>query len=240
MVNGDSNLLKKDAAIMRLLLIEDDQKIASFVMKGFKSEGFAVDHALDGVRGLDLGLTEPYDVIIVDVMLPKLDGLSVIENLRKQKISTPIIILSAKDSVDDRVRGLQLGSDDYLPKPFAFAELLARVQALMRRGGGQTEITKLEIGDLSLNLINREVYRGGRKIELQPLEYSLLAYLMRNREKVVSKTMIMEHVWDYHFDPQTNVVEARICRLRDKIDKGFETKLIHTVRGVGYVLRQLQ
>jgi two-component system OmpR family response regulator len=225
---------------MRLLLIEDDQKIASFIMKGLKSEGFAVDHAFDGVRGLDLGLTEPYDVIIVDVMLPKLDGLSVIENLRKQKISTPIIILSAKDSVDDRVKGLQLGSDDYLPKPFAFAELLARVQALMRRGGTQTETTTLEIGDLSLNLINREVYRSGQKIELQPLEYSLLAYLMRNREKVVSKTMIMEHVWDYHFDPQTNVVEARICRLRDKIDKGFETKLIHTVRGVGYVLRRHQ
>jgi two-component system, OmpR family, response regulator len=225
---------------MRLLLIEDDQKIASFVMKGFKSEGFAVDHAPDGVRGLDLGLTEPYDVIIVDVMLPKLDGLSVIENLRKQKVSTPIIILSAKDSVDDRVKGLQLGSDDYLSKPFAFAELLARVQALMRRGGSQTETTTLEVGELTLNLINREVYRGGQKIELQPLEYSLLAYLMRNREKVVSKTMIMEHVWDYHFDPQTNVVEARICRLRDKIDKGFDTKLIHTVRGVGYVLRQVQ
>lgn len=225
---------------MRLLLIEDDQKIASFVIKGFKAEGFAVDHAVDGVRGLDLGLTEPYDVIIVDVMLPKLDGLSVIENLRKQKVDVPIIILSAKDSVDDRVKGLQLGSDDYLPKPFAFAELLARVQALMRRGSGRTETTTLEVGDLSLNLINREVLRGGRKIDLQPLEYSLLAYLMRSRDKVVSKTMIMEHVWDYHFDPQTNVVEARICRLRDKIDKGFDTKLIHTVRGVGYVLRQDQ
>jgi len=142
--------------------------------------------------------------------------------------------------VEDRVKGLQLGSDDYLPKPFAFAELLARVQALMRRGRGQTETTTLEVGELSLNLINREVVRGGRRIDLQPLEYSLLAYLMRNREKVVSKTMIMEHVWDYHFDPQTNVVEARICRLRDKIDKGFDTKLIHTVRGVGYVLRQDQ
>lgn len=225
---------------MRLLLIEDDQKIASFVIKGFKAEGFAVDHADDGVRGLDLGLTEPYDVIIVDVMLPKLDGLSVIENLRKQKISVPIIVLSAKDSVEDRVKGLQLGSDDYLSKPFAFAELLARVQALMRRGGSQTETTVLSVGDLTLNLINREVTRSGQKIDLQPLEYSLLAYLMRNREKVVSKTMIMEHVWDYHFDPQTNVVEARICRLRDKIDKGFGSKMIHTVRGVGYVLRQDQ
>jgi two-component system OmpR family response regulator len=225
---------------MRLLLIEDDQKIASFVIKGFKSEGFAVDHAADGVRGLDLGLTEPYDVIVVDVMLPKLDGLSVIENLRKQNISIPILILSAKDSVDDRVKGLQLGSDDYLPKPFAFAELLARVQALMRRGRGQTETTDLTVGELTLNLINREVVRAGRKIDLQPLEYSLLAYLMRNQDKVVSKTMIMENVWDYHFDPQTNVVEARICRLRDKIDKGFGGKMIHTVRGVGYVLRQDQ
>jgi two-component system OmpR family response regulator len=222
---------------MRLLLIEDDQKIATFIIKGFKAEGFAVDHAVDGLRGLDLGLTEPYDVIIVDLMLPKLDGLAVIENLRKQKVAVPVIILSAKDSVDDRVKGLQIGSDDYLPKPFAFAELLARVQALMRRSSGSTETTHLKVGDLSLDLITREVSRAGHRIELQPLEYSLLAYLMRNSGKVVSKTMIMEHVWDYHFDPQTNVVEARICRLRDKIEKGFDTKLIHTIRGVGYVLR---
>jgi two-component system, OmpR family, response regulator len=222
---------------MRLLLIEDDQKIAAFIIKGFKAEGFAVDHAPDGLQGLDLGLTEPYDVIIVDLMLPKLDGLSVIENLRKQKVTVPVIILSAKDSVDDRVKGLQIGSDDYLPKPFAFAELLARVQALLRRRSGSTETTHLEAGDLSLDLITREVSRAGRRIDLQPLEYSLLAYLMHNSGKVVSKTMIMEHVWDYHFDPQTNVVEARICRLRDKIDKGFDSKLIHTIRGVGYVLR---
>lgn len=225
---------------MRLLLIEDDRKIASFVIKGLEAAGFAVDHAADGVRGLDLGLTEPYDVIIVDLMLPKLDGLSVIENLRNQKISTPVIILSAKDSVDDRVKGLQTGSDDYLPKPFAFAELLARVQALMRRSIGQSEPTHLEVHDLRLDLITREVTRSGRRVELQPLEYSLLAYLMRNAGKVVSKTMIMEHVWHYNFDPQTNVVEARICRLRDKIDKGFGSNLIHTVRGVGYVLRQDQ
>ena len=225
---------------MRLLLIEDDQKIASFIIKGFKAEGFAVDHAPDGLMGLDLGLTEPYDVIVVDLMLPKLDGLAVIENLRKQKVTVPVIILSAKDSVDDRVKGLQIGSDDYLPKPFAFAELSARVQALMRRSSGPAETIHLTVGDLSLNMITREVERGGRRIDLQPLEYSLLAYLMRNAGKVVSKTMIMEHVWDYHFDPQTNVVEARICRLRDKIDKGFATKLIHTIRGVGYVLRQDQ
>jgi two-component system OmpR family response regulator len=222
---------------MRLLLVEDDQKIAAFIIKGFKAEGFAVDHAVDGLQGLDLGLTEPYDVIIIDLMLPKLDGLSVIENLRKQKVTIPVIILSAKDSVDDRVKGLQIGSDDYLPKPFAFAELLARVQALMRRTTGSTETTHLKVGDLSLDLITREVSRAGRRIELQPLEYSLLAYLMRNSGKVVSKTMIMERVWDYHFDPQTNVVEARICRLREKIEKGFDSKLIHTIRGVGYVLR---
>ncbi len=223
---------------MRLLLIEDDQKIASFVIKGFKAAGFAVDHAADGLQGLDLGLTEPYDVIIVDLMLPKMDGLSVIEQMRRQKVETPVIILSAKDTVDDRVKGLQTGSDDYLSKPFAFAELLARVQALMRRGRTTAEPTHLAIGDLSLDLVTREVTRQGRRIEIQPLEYSLLAYLMRNAGKVVSKTMIMEHVWQYNFDPQTNVVEARICRLRDKIDKDYEPKLIHTVRGVGYVLRQ--
>ncbi len=208
------------------------------MIKGFKAAGFAVDHAADGEQGLDLGLSESYDVIIVDLMLPKLDGLSVIEQLRYEKIMTPVIILSAKDSVDDRVKGLQTGSDDYVPKPFAFAELLARVQALMRRTNGTAEPTRLSVGDLHLDLVTRAVTRGGQRIDLQPLEYSLLAYLMRNNGRVVSKTMIMEHVWQYNFDPQTNVVEARICRLRDKIDKGFEHKLIHTVRGVGYVLRQ--
>ena len=223
---------------MRLLLIEDDAKIASFVMKGLSAAGFAVDHATDGEEGLDLGLSEPYDVIIVDLMLPKRDGLSVIEQLRREKIKTPVIILSAKDSVDDRVKGLAIGSDDYLTKPFAFSELLARVQALMRRASGAIESTRLTVDDLSLDLVTREVVRDGRDIELQPLEYSLLAYLMRNAGKVVSKTMIMEHVWHYNFDPQTNVVEARICRLRDKIDKGFQHKLLHTVRGVGYVLRK--
>jgi len=223
---------------MRLLLIEDDQKIASFIIKGLQSAGFAVDHAADGDSGLDLAFVEPYDVLIVDIMLPKRDGLSVIRQLRREKIQTPVLILSAKDSVDDRVKGLETGSDDYLPKPFAFAELLARVQALVRRASGTAEPTKLSLGDLSLDLVTREVIREGERIELQPLEYSLLAYLMRNSGKVVSKTMIMEHVWHYNFDPQTNVVEARICRLRDKIDKGFENKMLHTVRGVGYVLRQ--
>jgi len=222
---------------MRLLLIEDDQKIATFVLKGFKAAGFAVDHAADGEMGLELALGESYDVIIVDLMLPKRDGLSVIEHLRREQVTTPVIILSAKDSVDDRVKGLQTGSDDYLPKPFAFAELLARVQALMRRAAGTTDPQRLKVGDLSLDLITREVWRGARRIDLQPLEYSLLAYLMRNAGRVVSKTMIMEQVWQYNFDPQTNVVEARICRLRDKVDKDCPQKLIHTVRGVGYVLR---
>ncbi len=225
---------------MRLLLIEDDQKIASFIIKGLQSAGFSVDHAVDGDSGLDLAFVEPYDVIIVDIMLPKRDGLSVIRQLRREKIRIPVLILSAKDSVDDRVKGLETGSDDYLTKPFAFAELLARVQALVRRASGTAEPTRLSLADLSLDLVTREVVRDGQRIELQPLEYSLLAYLMRNAGKVVSKTMIMEHVWHYNFDPQTNVVEARICRLRDKIDKGFENKMLHTVRGVGYVLREDQ
>ena len=222
---------------MRLLVIEDDIKIASFIIKGFKAAGFAVDHAADGEMGLNLGLTEPYDTAIIDLMLPKLDGLTVIEKMRAQKIATPVIILSAKGSIDDRVKGLQSGSDDYLVKPFAFSELLARVQALIRRTSGASEPTCLNVADLTMDLISRQVRRGGQSIELQPLEFSLLEYLMRNVGRVVSKTMIMEHVWDYNFDPQTNVVEARICRLRDKVDKGFDRKLILTVRGVGYAIK---
>jgi len=222
---------------MRLLLVEDDPTISSFILKGMKAEGYAVDHASDGQEGLHMAVTEPYDAAIIDVMLPKLDGLSVIEKMRKEKVNTPVIILSAKGSVDDRVKGLQVGGDDYLPKPFAFSELLARVQALIRRGSGLSEPIRLTVGDLTMNLLNREVTRGGQRIELQRLEFSLLEYLMRSAGKVVSKTMIMEHVWDYNFDPQTNVVESRICRLRDKIDRGFDKKLIHTVRGVGYALK---
>ena len=223
---------------MRILLVEDDVKIASFIVKGLKAAGYAVDHASDGEEGLHLALTEPYDTAIVDIMLPKLDGLSLIERMRKGKILTPVIILSAKGSLDDRIKGLQTGSDDYLTKPFAFSELLARVQALIRRAGGQSEPTRLSLGDLSMNLLTREVTRDGKKIDLQPIEFSLLEYLLRSAGRVVSKTMIMEHVWDYNFDPQTNVVEARICRLRDKIDRDFDKKLIHTVRGVGYVLKE--
>ncbi len=224
--------------MMRILLVEDDTKIASFIIKGLRSAGFAVDHAVDGEQGLFIALTEPYDAAIVDIMLPRLDGLSLIEKVRKEELNTPVIILSAKGSVDDRVKGLQRGSDDYLTKPFAFSELLARVQALIRRASGVSEPTHISVEGLSINLLTREVTREGKKIELQPLEFSLLEYLMRNTGKVVSKTMIMEHVWNYNFDPQTNVVEARICRLRDKIDKDFPTKLIHTIRGVGYVLKE--
>jgi two-component system OmpR family response regulator len=223
---------------MRILLVEDDAKIASFVVKGLKAAGYAVDHARDGEEGLHLALSEPYDTAIIDIMLPKLDGLALIERMRSAKLRTPVIILSAKGSIDDRVKGLQTGGDDYITKPFAFSELLARVQALMRRAGGLAEPTGLFAGDMSMNLLTREVTRGAKKIELQPIEFSLLEYLMRNAGQVVSKTMIMEHVWNYNFDPQTNVVEARICRLRDKIDRDFEQKLIHTVRGVGYVLKE--
>ena len=223
---------------MRLLLVEDDHKIASFVKKGFRAEGFAVDHASDGTTGLDWALSEPYDAAVVDIMLPGVDGLSLIGKMRRDKVMTPVIILSAKGSIDDRVKGLQTGGDDYLSKPFAFSELLARVQALIRRASGMREPTRLSYGDLTIDVVTRDVRRGGSRLTLQPLEYSLLEYLVRNAERVVSKTMIMEHVWDYHFDPQTNVVEARICRLRDKVDKGFADKLIHTVRGVGYVLRR--
>ena len=223
---------------MRILLVEDDVKIASFVEKGLRAAGYAVDHAIDGETGLHLALTEPYDAAIIDIMLPKLDGLSLVKQIREKKINTPVIILSAKDSVDDRVKGLQTGSDDYMTKPFAFSELFARVQALIRRAGGLSEPTQLVVGNLIMNLLSREVIREGRRIELQPIEFSLLEYLLRNSGRVVSKTMIMEHVWDYNFDPQTNVVEARISRLRDKVDRDFSRKLIHTIRGVGYVLRE--
>jgi len=222
---------------MRILVIEDDIKISEFIQKGLKSSGFAVDQALTGKAGLDMAFDTPYDAMIVDIMLPEMDGITLIRNIRREKNNTPIIILSARDRVDDRVNGLQAGADDYLTKPFAFSELLARVQALIRRAGNLTDPVKLSYADLSVDILKRQVKRKNEIIDLQPLEFSLLEYLLRNREKVVSKTMIMEHVWNYHFDPMTNVVEARICRLRDKIDKEFEPKLIHTVRGAGYVLK---
>ena len=224
---------------MRILLVEDDPKIASFVLKGLRAAGYAVDHAGNGEDGLHLLLTEPYDAAVIDIMLPGQSGLSIIGTLRRKKIHTPVIILSARGEVDDRVKGLETGADDYLTKPFSFSELLARIQALIRRAGEVSEPMRLSVADLSLDIVTRRVVRDGRKIELQPLEFSLLEYLMRSAGRVVSKTMIMEHVWDYNFDPRTNVVEARICRLRDKVDKEFDRKLIHTVRGVGYVLKEM-
>ncbi len=223
---------------MRVLVVEDDPKTASFIVKGLKESGYTVDHAGDGEQGLFLASSEPYVAVILDIMLPLLDGLTLTEELRKRKVNVPVLFLSAKRSVDDRVRGLQKGGDDYLTKPFSFSELLARVQSLVRRSSGISEHTHHVLGDLEVDLLTRRVRRQDREIDLQPREFALLEYLMRNRGKVVSKTMIMEHVWGYSFDPMTNVVEARICRLRDKIDKDFEKKLIHTIRGFGYALRE--
>ena len=222
---------------MRALVVEDDPTIAEFVARGLREAGFAVDHQPDGERGLAAALRTPYDVAIVDVMLPQRDGLSLIDELRRRKIGTPVLILSARRSVDDRVRGLQAGGDDYLTKPFAFAELLARVQALLRRSTQAAAPTTLAFEDLEVDLLSRRVTRGGREIELRPREFTLLEYLMRNTGRVVSKTMILSHVWGYQFDPQTNVVDVLVSRLRDKIDRPFERKLLQTVRGVGYVLR---
>jgi len=223
---------------MKLLLVEDDDKIAEFVSQGLQEAGFVVDHISNGTQGLEMALNRPYDIAVIDIMLPGLDGLSLIEAMRRKKNTTPVLILSAKRSVDERVLGLTAGGDDYLTKPFAFSELLARIQALIRRARGESLRTMLEIGDVKLDILSRKVCRGDQVINLQPLEFSLLEYLMRNAGRVVSKTMIMEHVWDYNFNPQTNVVEARICHLRDKIDKDFETKMIHTIRGVGYAFRE--
>ena len=222
---------------MRALLVEDDATIAEFVARGLREAGFAVDHATEGDAGLDLAASVPYDVAIVDVMLPRRDGLSLIEALRAKGVATPVLILSARRSVDDRVRGLQTGGDDYLTKPFAFSELLARVQALVRRASRAADPTTMSVDDLVVDLLSRRVTRGGAPVDLRPREFALLEYLMRNAGRVVSKTMILSHVWDYNFDPQTNIVDVLVSRLREKIDRPFEKKLLHTVRGVGYVLR---
>jgi two-component system, OmpR family, response regulator len=222
---------------MRALLVEDDSTIAEFVTRGLREAGFGVDRAADGEAGFELARVQPYDVAIVDVMLPRRDGLSVIDGMRHAGIATPVLILSAKRSVDDRVRGLQAGGDDYLTKPFAFAELLARVQALVRRASRAPEPTTLRFDDLVLDLLSRRVTRGGAPLDLRPREFALLEYLMRNAGKVVSKTMILSHVWDYSFDPQTNIVDVLVSRLREKMDRPFGKKLLHTVRGVGYVIR---
>jgi two-component system, OmpR family, response regulator len=220
---------------MRVLVVEDDAKIASFVTRGLKQAGYAVDHASDGEAGLALAESTDYDAAIIDVMLPKLDGISLVRRLRLSRRLTPILFLSAKSSVDDRVRGLQSGGDDYLTKPFAFSELLARVQALIRRASSSPEATKLVAGDVTLDLVTREVTCGGRPVDLQPREFSLLAFLLRHAGRPVSKTMILEHVWDYSFDPQTNVVDVVMSRLRAKIDADHDR--IETIRSVGYVFR---
>ena len=221
---------------MRLLLVEDDQRIASFIVKGLRQAGFSVDHVSDGESGLDFASQGSYAVAILDIMLPRLDGLALLARLRAERVSTPVLILSARGAIDDRVKGLEAGGDDYLVKPFAFAELLARIQALIRRAERAPDPTTLTVGDLTIDLVRRRVTRAGCRIELQPRELQLLEYLARNAGRVVSKTMVMNHVWGYDFDPETNVVEARICRLRDKIDRPFDRGLIRTVRGVGYVL----
>jgi two-component system OmpR family response regulator len=222
---------------MRLLVVEDDPTIASFLVKGLHEAGFAVDAAEDGNRGLQLAITEPYDAAVLDLMLPGRDGLSLLEELRRRRIATPVLILSARRSVDDRVKGLQAGGDDYLTKPFAFSELLARIQALIRRSQGATEPTRVVAADITMDLVTRRVERAGRPLELRPREFALLEYLMRNAGRVVSKTMIMEHVFDYSFDPRTNVVDVLVFRLREKADRDFDVKRIQTVRGIGYVLQ---
>ena len=222
---------------MRALLVEDDAVLAEFVGGGLREAGFVVDHQADGAAGLSAALTRQYDVAVIDLMLPGRDGLSIIDEMRKRRVTTPVLILSARRSVDDRVSGLQAGGDDYLTKPFAFAELLARVQALVRRSTQATPATTLTLDDLEVDLLSRRVARAGKEIDLRPREFTLLEFLLRNAGKVVSKTMILSHVWGYHFDPQTNVVDVLVSRLREKIDRPFERPLLHTVRGVGYVLR---
>jgi two-component system, OmpR family, response regulator len=222
---------------MRVLVAEDDQVIADFVSQGLREAGYAVDVASTGPDALKKALEGGYDAAVMDVMLPGLDGLSVIEQLRAKQQRTPVLILSARHTVDDRVKGLQAGGDDYLTKPFAFAELLARLQALLRRSAGTTEPTRLVVGDLTLDLLSRKVERAGKAIELRPREFALLEYLMRHPGRVLSKTMILSHVWGYSFDPGTNVVDVLVSRLRDQVDEGFATRMIHTVRGAGYVIK---
>lgn len=221
---------------MRILIVEDDEDIAQFIQQGLKEAGYAADVSPNGDEGFRMALNEPYDLAIVDLMLPGRDGIDLIESLRQRGEDLPVLILSAKQSVDDRVHGLQSGGDDYLTKPFVFAELLERVRALLRRSGGDQQ-TRLTVGPIEMDLLNREVERAGSPIDLQPREFSLLEYLMRNPDQVMSKTMILEHVWGFNFTPQTNVVEVLVHRLRGKVDEGFEPALIQTLRGAGYVLR---
>jgi two-component system OmpR family response regulator len=222
---------------MRILVIEDDPDAARYLVKGLKESGHVVDHAANGKDGLFLALSERHDVLVVDRMLPEVNGLAIIEAIRAAGKKTPVLILSALGEVDDRVQGLRAGGDDYLTKPFAFTELLARLDALTRRGAQTAPQTRLSVGDLEMDLLARMVTRAGRPIELQPREFRLLEYLMRHAGHVVTRTMLLENVWDYHFDPQTNVIDVHVSRLRQKVDKGFDTPLLQTVRGAGYSLR---
>ncbi len=222
---------------MRVLIVEDDAKISAFIQKGLKEAGFVVAHASDGEEGLQMALSTPFDAAVLDLMLPGRDGLSVLEELRRGGKNTPVIILSAKRSVDDRIKGLQAGGDDYLTKPFSFSELLARLQALIRRNSRIVETREITVGDITVDLLSRETRRANARLELQAKEFQLLEYFMRNPGRVLSKTMIMERIWGYDFDPQTNVVDVLVCRLRNKVDSISERKMIRTIRGVGYVLK---
>lgn len=222
---------------MRILVIEDDRDTAAYIVKGLKESGHSVDHAENGKDGLFLSLDSDYDAMVVDRMLPGLDGLSIIQTLRNSGNNTPALILSALGEINDRVHGLRSGGDDYVVKPFAFSELLARLEALVRRTDSDAPVTHIRVGDLEMDLLARVVKRSGHTVELQPREFRLLEYLMRHSGQVVTRTMLLENVWDYHFDPQTNVIDVHISRLRGKIDKGFEQPLLHTVRGAGYILR---
>ncbi len=222
---------------MRILIIEDDREAASYLVKAFREAGHVADHAADGEDGLAMASDGPYDVLIVDRMLPKKDGLSVIADLRAAGRDTPVLILSALGQVDDRVKGLRAGGDDYLPKPYSFSELLARIEVLSRRRTTGAPETVYRVGDLELDRLSHRVSRGAEEIILQPREFRLLEFLMKNAGQVVTRTMLLEHVWDYHFDPQTNVIDVHVSRLRAKIDKGFDKPLIHTIRGAGYTVR---
>jgi two-component system, OmpR family, response regulator len=222
---------------MRVLIVEDDQDIGRYIQKGLEEAGYAVDRLADGIEAYQMAVSTPYDALIVDVMLPGIEGTELVRRLRAKSITVPVLILSARSTLDDRLEGFKAGTDDYLTKPFSFAELLMRLQALVRRSQGAARTTVLRVQDLQMDLLARSVRRGGVEIELQPREYSLLEYLMQNAGNVVTKTMILEHVWDYHFDPQTNVVDVLVHRLRSKVDRDFDQKLIHTIRGVGYVLK---
>lgn len=221
---------------MRILLIEDDVSVADYINKGLRQSGYTVDHATDGKQGLFLASSEEYDAMVVDRMLPRVDGLTIIQTMRASDNKTPVLILSALGEVDDRVKGLKAGGDDYLVKPFAFAELLARIEAILRRQQSSNTQTRLKVADLEMDLLAHKVTRSGEGFNLQPREYKLLEYLMKHAGQVVTRTMLLENVWEYHFDPQTNVIDVHISRLRQKIDKGFDRQLLSTVRGAGYML----